>query len=257
MKLTNFLFTQIHLFAALPSAGRITSEHTVSCSELSRHWQYYVSKSKSLDKVFVSVKGIYFQAEIMGEPVNWVVPHKFTQVVPKEVDIRVMLTFLEFYEVFIKFVLFKLYHSQGMEYPPRIDSQLDQAGCFLLAVKANPLSESLVEADAKKLLLIDNKSVREETMKSQAKNSLALPADLPKLLDSIDASLDAEEGDEDDELGFLAAPLQAALLDRQLDINNEEEVEEEERIKTFALVSDDPRSRLFVGLHFSLIVKCL
>jgi len=75
----------------------------------------------------------------MGEPINWLVPHKFTQTLPKEVDIRVMLTFLEFYEVFLKFVLFKLYVSQGMQYPPLVDNRLDEAGCCLLAVRTLPL----------------------------------------------------------------------------------------------------------------------
>ena len=91
--------------------------------------------------MFVSIKGVYFQAEIMGEPINWLVPHKFTQTLPKDVDIRVMLTFLEFYEVFLKFVLFKLYVSQGMLYPPLVDSRLDEAGCCLLAVRTLPLLE--------------------------------------------------------------------------------------------------------------------
>lgn len=91
----------IHLFAALPSEGRIVSEKTSTCAELVTHWQYYISKSRSLHKAFISVKGVYFQAEVMGEQINWLVPHKFTQALPREVDIRVMITFLEFYEVLL------------------------------------------------------------------------------------------------------------------------------------------------------------
>lgn len=102
----------------MPSAGRITAEKTLACSELIQHWQYYVAKSRTLTKVFVSVKGIYYQAEVMGEPITWLVPHQFTQTVPKEVDVRVMLTFLEFYEILMKFLLFKLYNMQGKKRLP-------------------------------------------------------------------------------------------------------------------------------------------
>jgi pescadillo protein len=125
----------IHLFAALPSIGRVTAGHTSKCQELSRQWQYYIAKSHSLNKVFVSIKGYYWQATVLGEQITWLVPHKFTQQVPKEVDLRVMLTFLDFYEVFMKFALYKLYSLQNMSYPPAIDKRLDDAGSCLLAIK--------------------------------------------------------------------------------------------------------------------------
>ena len=73
-----------------------------------------------LRKAFISVKGIYFQARnaagasgrapqpdeppavaqavVCGETVTWLVPHALSQVLPADVDYRVMLTFLEFYE---------------------------------------------------------------------------------------------------------------------------------------------------------------
>jgi hypothetical protein len=38
------------------------------------------------------------QAEVCGEVVTWLVPHALSQVLPADVDYRVMLTFLEFYE---------------------------------------------------------------------------------------------------------------------------------------------------------------
>ena len=134
----------VHLFASMPSEGRITATHSTLCADLVRHWQFYIAKSRSLHKVFVSVKGVYFQAEVMGEAITWLTPHPFTQTVPREVDVRVMITFLEFYEVFLKFVLFKLYHSQGLRYPPVEDQCMKDAGCFLLAVKPIPLDAALV-----------------------------------------------------------------------------------------------------------------
>ena len=130
----------IHLFAALPSVGRVTASHTTKCQELSRQWQYYVAKSHSLSKVFVSIKGYYFQATVLGEQITWLVPHKFTQQVPKEVDLRVMVTFLDFYEVFMKFVLYKLFSMENLSYPPTIDKRLNDAGSCLLAVRTESQS---------------------------------------------------------------------------------------------------------------------
>lgn len=43
---------------------RQTSAHTQTCKRLVKEWAFYVSKSKCLSKVFVSIKGVYFQAEV-------------------------------------------------------------------------------------------------------------------------------------------------------------------------------------------------
>ena len=41
-------------------------------------------------------------------------PHQLAQVLPTDVDYRVMVTFLEFYETMLQFVNFKLYHVLGV-----------------------------------------------------------------------------------------------------------------------------------------------
>jgi pescadillo len=71
----------VFLFASLPSGPRILPGLIENCSRLAAEWQLYVMKSRSLRKVFLSIKGIYFQAEILGEPVTWLVPYMFTQMV--------------------------------------------------------------------------------------------------------------------------------------------------------------------------------
>ena len=40
-------------------------------------FMHYVISTRSLKKVFVSIKGYYYQAEIMSQRVTWVVPHNF------------------------------------------------------------------------------------------------------------------------------------------------------------------------------------
>lgn len=47
---------------------RQTSAHTQTCKRLVKEWAFYVSKSKCLSKVFVSIKGVYFQAEVIYTP---------------------------------------------------------------------------------------------------------------------------------------------------------------------------------------------
>ena len=117
----------VHMFAALPAAGRVTSDRTRSCRELVAQWQFFLARSRRLGKCFVSVKGVYFQATLSGVPVTWIHPHEYTQHVPSDVDFRTMLTFLEFYETLIKFVLFKLFHAEGLRYPPAPGSDDDFA----------------------------------------------------------------------------------------------------------------------------------
>lgn len=188
--------SMIHLFAALPSVGRITPEKTNHCKELVRQWQYYIARSKSLTKVFVSVKGVYFQCEIMGEPITWLQPHSFTQSIPNNIDFRVMITFLDFYEVFLKFVLFKLYSSISLSYPPVVDSKLDASSCFLLAVKSKSDSDSAVEAakesEPRAADAVTTDDTKDEKSNSKSKSKMK-KSKLTKMESKIEAINQQEE----------------------------------------------------------------
>jgi pescadillo protein len=251
----------VHLFASMPSTGRITAERTANCAKLARHWQHYIAKSRTLQKVFVSVKGVYFQAEIMGEPVTWLVPHQFTQAVPKEIDVRVMLTFLEFYEVFLQFVLFKLYASQSLQYPPKIDQQLNAEGCFLMAMKSDKLEVQGTDASAEAPAAAAAPEVAAPTKggKSATKASAASLSTLPKLLKEL-GNQEEEDDEEEEELGLLAAPLNDALQGTAAfgaagsgalavrAVHDEDEDETEQRV--FATQDTEPLKRLFANLVF-------
>jgi pescadillo protein len=69
----------IVLFASLPATTSIPAEIITNCAKLAAQWQLYVMRTKSLRKVFLSIKGIYFQAEVQGQTVTWLVPYMFTQ----------------------------------------------------------------------------------------------------------------------------------------------------------------------------------
>jgi pescadillo protein len=144
--------TMMHLFAALPAdkAHDIPAERVHSCRRLSLEWQAYISRTHSLRKTFVSVKGIYYQAEVDGQNITWLTPHVLQQVLPGDVDFRVMLTFVEFYETLIGFVNFKLYYSISLKYPPILDPRLEAAAAELYAIVKDLASntESSLQEDA-------------------------------------------------------------------------------------------------------------
>ena len=71
---------------------------------------------------------------MQGQPISWVVPHTFTQSKPRDVDFRIMSTFLEFYEVMLKFVLFKLFHNANLKYPPAVREGSLLSGAHLTAI---------------------------------------------------------------------------------------------------------------------------
>ncbi|KAL7083023.1 hypothetical protein ACP275_14G137100 [Erythranthe tilingii] len=130
--------SMVHLFAALPAVDRavdgekIPVERVHNCRRLSHEWLAYISRTHKLRKTFISVKGIYYQAEVEGQIVTWLTPHALQQVLP-EVDYRVLLTFLEFYETLLAFVNYKLYRSINVNYPPILDPRLEALAADYLA----------------------------------------------------------------------------------------------------------------------------
>lgn len=113
----------LFLFAQMPATDKVSHRITADAERLSTEWMAYVAREHLLQKVFVSIKGVYYQARVHGVDVRWVVPHKFPQNVPSDIDFRIMLTFLEFYTTLVHFVLFKLYTEAGLVYPPQINAK--------------------------------------------------------------------------------------------------------------------------------------
>lgn len=113
--------TLLFLFSTFPSLRLIPREQSALCRRLTIEFLHYVIASKSLRKVFISIKGYYFQADIKGQKVTWIVPHyyPFKPHSKAEVDFKVMSIFVEFYTVMLGFVNFRLYHSLNIAYPPQ------------------------------------------------------------------------------------------------------------------------------------------
>ncbi|GJN90187.1 hypothetical protein Rhopal_003186-T1 [Rhodotorula paludigena] len=136
----------IVLFAALPATSTVPASIIANCARLAAEWQLYVMRTRALRKVFLSIKGIYFQAEVQGQTVTWLVPYMFTQNIPSDLDYRIMLTFLELYQTLLGFVFFRLYTDNNLVYPPKLDEVLDENGAGLGALL-------LEEAGAKGLVV--------------------------------------------------------------------------------------------------------
>jgi pescadillo protein len=76
------------------------------------------------------------QAEVQGQMITWLMPHSISQVLPKDVDYRVMLTFLEFYHTLLQFVHYKLYTALELKYPPLMNTAMEKASAELAAIVA-------------------------------------------------------------------------------------------------------------------------
>ncbi|NXD16465.1 PESC protein, partial [Nothocercus nigrocapillus] len=113
------------LFSTFPRTGKCHVQTIQLCRRLSVEFLNYVIASRSLRKVFLSIKGIYYQAEVLGQPVTWITPYAFAHDHPTDVDYRVMATFTEFYTTLLGFVNFRLYHSLNLLYPPKIEGQAE------------------------------------------------------------------------------------------------------------------------------------
>jgi len=79
----------------------------------------YIVHARCLRKVFVSIKGIYYEAMINGIRINWITPMQAYSATPPSVDLQMMDDFLIFYVALLKFVNYRLYTDQGLEYPPK------------------------------------------------------------------------------------------------------------------------------------------
>ena len=208
----------ISLFASLPSNDRVPSSLIQNCTKLANEWQLYVMNTHSLRKVFLSIKGVYYQAEVQGEKITWLVPYQFTlnvswprvlhsgilipPQIPSDVDIRVMLTFLELYQTLLSFVFFKLYMDEGWVYPPSMDLPKDEGGAGVGAFSLQNVKKSQSTSDGKASneSQVSNKAVKQ--MIKELAASISTPGAL-----STDPTANVEMEDEDED--FVSHPSKA------------------------------------------------
>ncbi|GAA5897422.1 hypothetical protein JCM5296_004158 [Sporobolomyces johnsonii] len=197
----------IVLFATLPASQTVPASIIANCARLAAEWQLYVMRTKSLRKVFLSIKGIYFQAEVQGQTVTWLVPYMFTQHIPSDLDYRIMLTFLELYQTLLGFVFFKLYTDNNLVYPPKLDDVLDENGAGIGAllleeagakglVVDRTAEEALGDAEGKEKKRVYAKDVRKQI--KEIEQGGATPAEDKEIEQQADSEAATFAGAADD-----------------------------------------------------------
>ncbi|KAK9916335.1 hypothetical protein WJX75_001357 [Coccomyxa subellipsoidea] len=203
--------TLVHLFATLPAeeAHKIPAKAVATSRRLALEWQAWVVRTSALRRTFVSVKGFYFQADVMGQPVTWLVPHATSQVLPMDVDYRVMLTFLEFHHTMLQFVNYKLYHALGVRYPPVVDPKLEEAAAGLSAIMQDLAKGAGARLEAAK----EAGEAAAEVSPEVAQRMASLPAKLKELqgqeIKAAQGAQDMEEaaeaGSSDEDVGSISS----------------------------------------------------
>uniref|UniRef100_A0A8C9VJC9 Pescadillo homolog n=1 Tax=Scleropages formosus TaxID=113540 RepID=A0A8C9VJC9_SCLFO len=131
------------LFSTFARTGKCHVQTIQLCRRLCVEWMNYVIASRSLRKVFLSIKGIYYQADVLGQLVTWLVPYQFAHNHPTDVDYRVMATFTEFYTTLLGFINFRLYHSINLAYPPKVKHGPDVHSTDMCVVSPHFYSQKL------------------------------------------------------------------------------------------------------------------
>ncbi|KAK0630193.1 Pescadillo N-terminus-domain-containing protein [Bombardia bombarda] len=141
--------SMLFLFANLPSTSAVPAKMIARCERLCLEFQHYLIVSHGLRKSFLSIKGIYYQANIQGEDILWLVPYKFNQRIVGDVDFRIMGTFVEFYMTLLGFVNYRLFTSIGLKYPPKFDQLKDEMGAELGAFSLEGVNMATDDAETK------------------------------------------------------------------------------------------------------------
>nr|CAG4643928.1 EOG090X05E6 [Lepidurus arcticus] len=110
------------LYATMPRITHIPMQLIHLCRRLTLEFMHYVIEAKALRKVFVSIKGFYYQVDVKGETITWVVPHQrgYQHQPASQVDYKIMTTFVDFYTTMLGFINFRLFHSLNLHYPPKL-----------------------------------------------------------------------------------------------------------------------------------------
>ncbi|KAJ2706863.1 mRNA-binding ribosome synthesis protein nop7 [Coemansia spiralis] len=215
----------VFLFATMPAVSRVTKDTVDQCKRLSTEFMHYIIHTRALRKVFLSIKGIYYQAELQGQSITWIVPYQFSQQVPTDVDFRVMATFLQFYQTLLGFVNYRLFTAANLSYPPKLDQGMDDnaAGLGSLRIESRRV-EDLIDtaagdnAEAEAAPAHDAKAVQARMGSLGAKMQSIVAADSAAPAYEAVGSAAADDGEDDSTAaaGDLLFGKQVVFLSREV-----------------------------------------
>lgn len=227
----------VFLFATLPVEDRIRGSQVVECQRLSSEFLAYIVEARCLKKTFLSVKGVYYQAEILGQDITWIVPYRFAQLLPVDVDFKVMGTFLELYIALLTFVNYKLYADQGLCYPPKVDAKSEDQDC---GITSYVIERTVASTEA-----IAKKAKKSKVSKSKQEAIQQRLATLGENMEVIQ-----EDSESDDELNDTAV---------NMDFQNTVESDDEQTtaIDSLTSFSELKESSTLESNHANLFSNCV
>ncbi|XP_033627505.1 pescadillo homolog [Asterias rubens] len=214
--------TMCATFSAMKKNAKVESRLIPICSRLTMEFMQFVIASRALKKVFLSIKGIYYQVEVQGQTITWIVPYVFTSTRPRDIDLRIMSTFVEFYSTLLGFINYRLYSTLNLHYPPKIS----------LIEKSRTTDES----DTSTSFCMDKEEEQERVA--------AMTLDLAKVSKEPTGDEDEEENVQDEEL------MADGTLDTEAVQEAKEERDKEKKFKNlfegckFYLAREVPRETL-------------
>lgn len=197
----------------VPGRTEVPVDVIQECGRIIAEWKVWAIKTHSLRKVFLSIKGVYYECDVPSVaggtdtvPVRWLEPWEFKQTVPSDVDFRILLTFLDLYRTLTSFVLFKLYTDENLVYPPPLDVKMDEdgegVGKFRLVEKSQQeLQGGEANASTATTNLAGNKVTKKDVKKTirsithAAGNSNGAAAEMEEDQDAEDEGAASEDED--------------------------------------------------------------
>ncbi|KAL0487626.1 pescadillo [Acrasis kona] len=221
--------TLMFMFSKLPSGyGGIEAKKLALVKRLCDEFCTYVAHTRSLRKVFLSFKGVYYQAQILNQTVTWIIPYDFTQQIPTEVDFKVFKEFLTFYTTLQTFVNYKLFHDLGIKYPVTFAQKEERS--YILEIQELNQGDKLTD-------IFNPTTLKKKTIESQQEQDERVDSLQSKMIHIVASSTNNDDDDDDDALP------------------EEEESNETNQVDAEAAFNERFRN-LFQGLTFLINREC-